>query len=240
MSVISVADEVTRLLLAAVLAGLIGWEREAQHRPAGLRTHMLVAIGSALLMIVSQSIFLQYYTVGRVDPGRIAAQVVSGIGFLGAGTILREGPTIRGLTTAASLWVAAAIGLAVGAGLMTGALVTTVVTLVALRLLPRVEAKMQRRGRQQWLRLHVYDQPGRLGQIGAVLGAEQVNISQIEIAPSSGPGVEEQNGDGAAVAAVRLLVELPKGRDLLALMQTLRHVDGVIVVEVGDNAAAWH
>src|SRR5580765_3551808 len=117
-----------RLALAGVLGGLIGLERELREREAGLRTHLLVAVGSALFTIVGA------YGFGgiRTDPTRIAAQVVTGIGFLGAGAIIRQGFSIRGLTTAATLWVVAAVGLAAGAGYYSGAVITTALVLLAL------------------------------------------------------------------------------------------------------------
>ena len=110
-----------KLFISAILGGVIGWERHRRGRPAGLRTHLLVCIGVTLMMLVSEHIFLKYQGYGhnsvlRIDPARIAAQVVTGIGFLGAGTIMRSRASIRGLTTAASLWVVAGIGLAVGSG----------------------------------------------------------------------------------------------------------------------------
>ena len=123
---------IIKLALAAVLGGLIGLERESLSRPAGLRTYTLVCVGSALAMVVSLDMYYQYYQTVNADPGRIAAQVVSGIGFLGAGTIMREGATVRGLTTAAGLWVVACIGLAVGVGLYIPAIVSTAIILFVL------------------------------------------------------------------------------------------------------------
>jgi putative Mg2+ transporter-C (MgtC) family protein len=105
------------LLLATLLGGLVGWERERRNRPAGLRTHILVCMGSALITLVSAHV-----AGARADPGRIAAQIVSGIGFLGAGTIMRQGNVVRGLTTAASLWTVAGIGMAVAASTETAIL----------------------------------------------------------------------------------------------------------------------
>ena len=108
-------DNLLRLSLAAVLGGAIGFERELRDREAGLRTHLLVCLGSALFTIVSAYGFREFLTSGdqviRADPTRIAAQIVTGIGFLGAGAIIRQGLSVRGLTTAATLWVAAAIGM---------------------------------------------------------------------------------------------------------------------------------
>jgi putative Mg2+ transporter-C (MgtC) family protein len=125
-----------RLALAAVLGGLIGVERELREREAGLRTHLLVALGSALFTIVGAYGFHAFLESGqsvvRADPTRIAAQIVTGIGFLGAGAIIRQGLSVRGLTTAATLWVVAAVGLAAGAGYYSAAAITTAVVLVAL------------------------------------------------------------------------------------------------------------
>ena len=129
-------DNLARLSLAAVLGGAIGFERELRDREAGLRTHLLVCLGSALFTIVSAYGFREFLTSGdqviRADPTRIAAQIVTGIGFLGAGAIIRQGLSVRGLTTAATLWVSAAIGIAAGAGYYSGAVLGTVVTIVAL------------------------------------------------------------------------------------------------------------
>lgn len=138
-----------KLLIAAVLGGIIGWERERRGRPAGLRTHILVCVGVTLMMLVSEHIFERYKTFAadsiiRVDPARIAAQVVTGIGFLGAGTIMRFRATVRGLTTAASLWVVAGIGLAVGSSCYVPAIITTIIALFALLLLPLFERNIKR------------------------------------------------------------------------------------------------
>lgn len=127
---------VARLAAAGGLGAAIGFERELRDREAGIRTHLLVSLGSALFTIVSAYGFHEFLASGssvvRADPTRIAAQIVTGIGFLGAGAIIREGLSIRGLTTAATLWVVAAIGMACGAGWYGAAVVTTVLTLLAL------------------------------------------------------------------------------------------------------------
>ncbi|CAB3796450.1 hypothetical protein LMG28688_04299 [Paraburkholderia caffeinitolerans] len=125
---------ISRLVLAAALGSVIGFERERLSWAAGLRTHMLVCVGSALIMIVSAFGFADALGGEHVvlDPSRMAAQVVSGIGFLGAGSILLRGEIVRGLTTAASLWSVAAIGLAVGGGLYTAAIAATIIILIIL------------------------------------------------------------------------------------------------------------
>lgn len=122
-----------RLLVAAFLGGLIGLEREWHGKDAGFRTHALVCLGSALAMVVSTEIYEIYKESGaNVDPSRIAAQVVSGIGFLGAGAIIRDPRGVRGLTTAAGIWTAAGIGLACGFGQYHSAVITTILALLIL------------------------------------------------------------------------------------------------------------
>lgn len=132
-----------RLLVAMLLGAIIGTEREYTHRPAGMRTHMLVALGACAVMITGQMIFCQYYPLGATpDPARLAAQVIAGVGFLGAGTILRDGTSIKGLTTAASVWTVACLGVAVGAGLYIIAVVGVVLMMVTLVVFERIQAKL--------------------------------------------------------------------------------------------------
>jgi putative Mg2+ transporter-C (MgtC) family protein len=144
---ISTGELVLRLLIAAGLGSLIGAERERLVWAAGLRTHMLVCVGACLFMIVSAFGFADVLNTPHVilDPSRIAAQVVSGIGFLGAGSILLRGDVVRGLTTAASLWTVAAIGLAVGGGLYMGAIAATIIILVILAGIKPLEEWFQKR-----------------------------------------------------------------------------------------------
>lgn len=130
-----------RLALAAVLGGAIGLEREYHHKPAGLRTNMLIALGSALFSILSVEL-----GAGAGSPDRIAAQVVTGIGFLGAGAILRSGENIHGLTTAATIWVNAAIGMAAGLGSHIVATGAAALTLIVLAILPPIERRFEERG----------------------------------------------------------------------------------------------
>lgn len=130
---------IIRLTLSLVLSGLIGLERQMHRRHAGLRTHILVCLGSCLIMLTSLYVFDIYRGVAGLDPSRIAAGVITGIGFLGAGTIIRDREGIRGLTTAASLWVVAGVGLAVGCGFYNAAIYATVLTLVALFFMRYIE-----------------------------------------------------------------------------------------------------
>jgi putative Mg2+ transporter-C (MgtC) family protein len=167
-----------KLLLAALLGAIIGLEREIHGRPAGFRTHLLVSLGACLYVITS----IHFYTVfGNfsgtqpvgVDPGRVAAQVVAGIGFLGAGAIIREKYSVRGLTTAACLWIAAAIGVACGVGLFGISIVVAILSLLSLLLLKKVELRLTR-DTYIYLRLWCEDRPGIITLIDA--GLESCNI----------------------------------------------------------------
>jgi putative Mg2+ transporter-C (MgtC) family protein len=133
-------DFVWRLLLSAALGAALGLEREYRRKPAGLRTNILIAIGSALFTILSVSL-----TTGTGDPSRVAGQIVTGIGFLGGGAILRNRDTVHGMTTAATIWVNAAIGVACGIGQYELATVSTALTLVVLVVLPPIETYFERR-----------------------------------------------------------------------------------------------
>ena len=144
-------EALLRIALAGVLGGLIGLERELREREAGLRTHLLVSVGAALFTIAGAYGFES----ARVDPTRVAAQIVTGIGFLGAGAIIRQGFSVRGLTTAATLWVVGAVGLAAGAGYYSGAVITTAVVLIALWPLRIVAYHLLRRFRAEDGRLFV-------------------------------------------------------------------------------------
>lgn len=129
-----------RLAMSCILGGIIGYERESKSKSAGLRTNVLVCLGSCLIMILSQDIYGDVEGKTNADPARLAAQVVSGIGFLGAGAIMKEGLNVTGLTTAACLWVVAGVGLAVGAGNYSEAIATTVFVFIVLAVLARMDS----------------------------------------------------------------------------------------------------
>lgn len=168
-----------RIGLAALLGGLIGAERERTGKWAGLRTHMLIAVGSALLTDISVLIGL-HYAQGHSnawDPGRIAAQIVSGVGFIGAGTIIQSRGAVQGLTTAAGLWVASAIGIAVGAGFYAQAVITTVALLVILAGLRPLEAHLRRDRQSVVLRLAREQKLSRLLEVLEKSGIKVENVS---------------------------------------------------------------
>ncbi|MBC7075066.1 MAG: MgtC/SapB family protein [Syntrophomonadaceae bacterium] len=212
------SEIIFRLVLAAVLGGLIGLERESLNRPAGLRTYTLVCLGSALAMVVSLDMYFQYYQTVNADPGRIAAQVVSGIGFLGAGTILREGATVRGLTTAAGLWVVACIGLAVGAGLYVPAVVTTVLILFVLIYFIKFEAIFTGMREYKGVIMVVEDRPGQVGLIGSTLGDLGVLIKNIQLTR-----LESGKND----LEVELLLQLPPNVSIENVVEELSNIQGL-------------
>ncbi|HHU90994.1 MAG TPA: MgtC/SapB family protein [Clostridiaceae bacterium] len=132
-----------RIFLSCVLGGIIGFEREqSRNRPAGFRTHILVCLGACLVMLIAEFSMIAYSGKVNIDPTRIGAQVVSGIGFLGAGTIIRHGLSVKGITTAASIWVVACVGLACGVGFYTGAVLVTLLIWTILMYLKNLEIKL--------------------------------------------------------------------------------------------------
>lgn len=177
----STYEIVFKLTLACILGGIIGLERESLNRPAGFRTYTLVCVGSALAMVISLDMYYQYHQFVTADPGRIAAQVVSGIGFLGAGTIMKEGSSVRGLTTAAGLWGVACIGLAVGAGMYIPAVVTSMLILFVLVYFVKFEEQITGSRLYKGLVVVVDDGPGQVGIIGSILGEMGVLIKNISL-----------------------------------------------------------
>ncbi len=217
---ISEMDIVLRLVISCILGGLIGFERESLDRPAGLRTHILVCVGSTLMMIVSIYGFTGNETVTK-DPGRIAAQVVSGIGFLGAGTILREGLTVTGLTTAASLWVVAGIGLAIGGGLFFAGIAGTALVFLTLVFFGQVERRHWTGKYRDRIKIVIRDQPGQLGQVGMFFGKHGIGIKNITM-----HHVHEQK-----VINLEFVLKIPANADMIQIFAELTEIDGVLSIE---------
>lgn len=218
---------VGRLLLSALMGGAIGLEREISDQPAGFRTHILVALGACLFALVSAYSFAAFVGAEespqfRYDPTRVAAQIVTGIGFLGAGAIIRYGMSVRGLTTAASLWVVAAIGTAVGLGGYLIAGVTAAITLGALFGLKPIRARLVRGLKKEHEEL-VVEATSELEveQLVATLAREQVKVNNLR--------VEEVAEEG--FRSIVMFVTLPPDRTpeqavaLLTRMPGVRNVD---------------
>ncbi|HEU5476211.1 MAG TPA: MgtC/SapB family protein [Gaiellaceae bacterium] len=224
-STIGWPEVLLRLFVAAALGGAIGLERELRERQAGLRTHLVVSVGAALFTLVSAYGFEGVLSQGRVvaDPTRIAAQIVSGIGFLGAGAIIRQGLSVRGLTTAASLWLVAAIGMASGAGYWAGAIIATAGALLTLGPLRVVAFRILRRFRPALDRLLVEIPAG--GSPGPIIDA-------IERAGGRVVSLDvTQEGERRSVAAD---VQLPPGTTAVAVVAGVADVAGVLEVQWTD------
>ena len=212
---------IMRLCLAALLGGIVGTERGAGDRPAGLRTHVLVCTGSALIMIVS--IYAFDPQVYPRDPGRIAAQVVSGIGFLGAGTILHEGMTVRGLTTAASLWMVAAIGLAVGGGMILIGVVSTAIMLITLVTFHGWEKRLPGAGRveRRYIRVIAKSQENTIPDMLTYLAEKRVKVRTVNV----------KNNSTQGTVLVELYLKMSKDNNTNAIISGLNNLDDVISIE---------
>jgi putative Mg2+ transporter-C (MgtC) family protein len=216
-------DFAARLIVAAALGMLVGAEREIHGHPAGIRTHMLVALGSGLFTVLSIHGFGQEQPGANIDPTRIAAQIVSGIGFLGAGAILKDGVVIRGLTTAASLWATAAVGMAAGAGEYVIAGVSAAVILVSLwpinalaeRLHGTAVPEMQVR-----LSLSKVD---LVGQVSAILGTNRIDIVSIA---TQREGREEYRAD--------LSLRARSNSTIATAIEAIDRIEGVEIISTSQ------
>jgi putative Mg2+ transporter-C (MgtC) family protein len=218
-------DISVRLLVASVLGAVIGLERELHAHPAGMRTHLLVSLGSAAFTVLSIFFFETPAAPNGslpTDPSRIAAQIVSGIGFLGAGAILKYGTSVRGLTTAASLWATAGVGMAAGAGAWFVAVVTTVLIVFSLGPLNWVISKFRLRP-DHLFRIRVLT--GRLDALGEI--SRSLNASKIEIA-----GVNSQRL-GKGRYEIELDLRPPPGTKDETIIAAVSSVAGVEVLESG-------
>ena len=222
MNVLSHQDVLIRLLLAAFLGSVIGFERERLLWAAGIRTHMVVCVGTCLIMIVSAFGFGDSLTSNNVvlDPSRVAAQVVSGIGFLGAGAILARGEIVRGLTTAASIWTVAAIGLAVGGGLYFAAGISTAVIIVILAGIKPIEEAY--RARNQSCRLKIEAANGALTPelLKQALGVRTGQIKRFLVSPNA-PGEQ-----------INVLLTKVSSHDIQSFVEKINELDGISAVSI--------
>lgn len=218
---------VARLALAALFGSVIGLERERLLWAAGLRTHMLVCVGSCLIMLVSAYGFADVLGTDHVvlDPSRIAAQVVSGIGFLGAGTILLRGEVVKGLTTAASLWGVAAIGLAIGSGLYVPALATTALIVGILAGVKPFEERWRARMQARTLQLTVRRDALSIDTLQAAIGGHASRVRTFTVRPSADPDLDE-----VTVTFVRL-----SQASVTAIAAKLRAQPDIVAVEEVDD-----
>jgi putative Mg2+ transporter-C (MgtC) family protein len=226
---ISEIDIVIRLAVAALLSSLVGIERERLQWAAGLRTHMLVGVGAALFMIVSSFGFEDILTSGKtnvmLDPSRVAAQVVSGIGFLGAGTILLRRASIRGLTTAASLWAVAAVGLAVGGGLFVAAVAATVLILVILAGIKPLERHLWPSQRFATITMLIDRDATPLARLEDTITDSGLSVRQLEVS-------EDESSDQDKI---EITLGRARDRQLVTATGRLRALPGVRAVSYREE-----
>ena len=202
-------DIIMRLAVALFLGAVVGIERERHHRGAGLKTHALVSVGAAVFTVVSIHGFAG---MGRInDPSRVAAQIVSGIGFLGAGTIMKQGPNIRGLTTAASLWVVAGIGTAVGAGMVQTAVATTVLVVISILIFKATEEAIGSREYTE-MEMLLENQPGNIERLQTIFKELRVVMKEMSM-----------DIEGSTMS-LRMTVDAPRSLDRASLVRRLHEV----------------
>ncbi len=206
-----------RLVMAAVLSGIVGFEREFHGRAAGLRTHILLCVGSTLVMLTSIHIFDVYSARVPCDPARIAAGVLTGIGFLGAGTIIHSRSSVRGLTTAASLWMVAGIGLAVGSGMYFGAVAATVITIITLFFFSRMEHAMIRKDWYKTLIVEAHEGFNQIKGTREVLAEYGARVTDFEV---------ERSDDGTNMV-FEIGVRLSTSRNDDHIVQDISGLEGV-------------
>jgi len=217
----NISEVFIRIILACFLGGLIGIERESVNRPAGFRTHILVCMGASLVMLTSIFLFDKYSASTDLDPARLGAQVISGIGFLGAGTIMREGLTVRGLTTAASLWAVACIGLATGSGFYSGSIIATVFVFIILFFFSKFENYVSKKHNEIYLRILTINKPGQIGRIGTELGKMCISIVNIKL-----EAVDD------TMIAVILAAKIPRNTEVSEVIEELSRIDGIETTEL--------
>lgn len=219
-------DMIIRLGLGFLAGAIIGLERSSRHQVAGLRTHILICTGSVLLMLLSIWIPQELSVDKTGDPGRIAAQVVSGIGFLGAGAIIRLGNNVKGLTTAASLWFIAAIGLAIGAGMFLAAAVAEVLSFITLVVLDRIEKKMFPSERNKLIELTYKTTIPDTKEAMNILKSYGVRIQSVDMDESIGKGKG---------ARLRILVGISNTADIARIAKTLKATGNVDRFEMKEK-----
>lgn len=220
-------DITIRLSVALLLGGLIGVERERNNHPAGFRTNILVCLSSALIMLLSIYGFADFANsdIARMDPARLAAQVLPGIGFLGAGAILRNGMSVSGLTTAATLLIVAGIGLAVGAGFYFAAVLTTVMVIVSLTVLNVVEKKFFQAKKVYIMKIELNTKFGTLSNVSTFLEKKGVDIRKLLIE-------EDLQDSKQPILQLTLTLKFPRKSIIVPIMEKIGHMQEVRSVTV--------
>ncbi len=217
---VNIVSTAVRLVLAVIIGGLIGLERGASNHAAGFRTHILVCVGAALVMLTNEYIC---YLYGAGDPARLGAQVITGVGFLGAGTIMMTGRNkIKGLTTAAGLWASACLGLAIGIGFYDGAIIAAILVMLALALLPKVEDFFYKKTKSMELYIEI-ESVEQFKDFVKYIRSLEAKSFKTEI-------ITEGSGLPGAVCFL-LALKLAKQHSYSSVLQDIRQFDGVWLVE---------
>ena len=204
-----------RLTLSCILGGIIGYERQSRRKSAGLRTNVLVCLGSCLIMVLSEALYFHVEGRTNADPARLAAQVVSGIGFLGAGAIMKEGLTVTGLTTAACLWV-------VSGGYYSGALFTTALIFATLGTLSRIDEWVMHE-KNLLITIHTKDKPGQLMHISSCIDDLQLKVRDVKV---------KSNDDTTDTLIIEMEVYNQRALKNVIVLDAVKRIDGVISVNV--------
>ena len=217
-------EMIIRLALGFLAGAILGFERSSRRQVAGLRTHILISLGATLLMLLSIWIPQQYMDTRSGDPGRIAAQVVSGIGFLGAGAIIRLGNNVRGLTTSASLWFVAAVGLAVGAGMYLIAGVAEAAGLITLLMLSNLERRLFPTERYKILEVFYKCNITYTENVMDILRKSRIRIQSVNIVKGSKNRTK-----------LRILTAIPNNIDIALVSQSIKSLEDVAKVEITEK-----
>ena len=218
-------DIVLRLCLGFIAGAIIGFERSSKRQVAGLRTHIIIATGATLLMLLSIYLPQHYSPLRSSDPGRIAAQVVSGIGFLGAGAIIRLGNNVRGLTTAASLWFVAAVGLAIGSGMFIAAAIAEALSLVTLLVVSIIEKKIFPAERYKLLEVFYKDNNPNTNEALSIIKASGIQVQTVDV----------NQGSKDKGTKLRILVSIPDTVDIASIARSIKASGRVGKVEIKEK-----
>jgi putative Mg2+ transporter-C (MgtC) family protein len=220
---INVESTIFKLILSLIAGGLVGLNRERHKQPAGFRTHILICLGSTLLMVLSIYIPQTYFDFKNGDPGRIAAQVVTGIGFLGAGAIIRLGTNVRGLTTAASIWLISAIGLSIGAGLYVISLVVVVFALFTLVVLERAERKLMPQLSLKTIALEFNSDNFPESKIKEILKKQNIHLNDMNVSIYN---------NGTNHTEFKMIVKVPENIRMSELLTLFNSLDKIKAVKI--------
>ncbi len=222
---------ISRILVAVILGGIVGYEREHKNRPAGFRTHILVCVSACAVMVLSDLLFAQYYNSYGVmfDPQRLAAQVISGIGFLGAGTIIHFGNSVRGLTTAASIWSVAVLGLIAGSGLFFLAFFTLITIELVLNIFDGISKQKFFKSKTLDLFLTIAHSPEVMGSVTLFFAEQNMNIVEIQFKSFKEPN---ETNPAELISKVKLVLDVKNSiYSFDNIVDQLQKKDGIISVQ---------